>query len=71
MRKGTEAGKVEVRIAVLVQVDSSDTELLDRMSQSDPSPAVSDVVRSEIQSNLESLSYVQQVKTAYVKGAES
>ena len=71
MGKGIEADNLEVRIAVVVEVNLLDTELRDRMSQRDPLVAVSEVVRSEVRSNLESLSYVRQVKTKCLKGTES
>ncbi len=66
-----ETGTVEVRIRVTVDLDPTDGELLDRADQSSGRLALADVVRSEIESNLESVSYVRQVQAECLKGAGS
>ena len=59
-----------VKFIVTVQVDRSDDELLDRYDESSSPFSVADVVRSEIQSNLESVSYVRHVAVIKSKGGE-
>jgi len=59
-----------VKFIVTVQVDPSDDELLDRYDESSSPFSVADVVRSEIQSNLESVSYVRHVAVIKSKGGE-
>ena len=56
-----ENGCITVRLTVTVDVDPTDDELLDRFDQSSGSFSITDVVRAEIESNLESVSYVRQV----------
>jgi hypothetical protein len=50
-----------VRMILGVSVDATDAALLDRISESNGSLSIDDVVRDEIESNLESVSYVRQV----------
>ena len=49
---------VEVRLAVTVYVNPSDGTLLDVIKESHGAHSVRDIVRGEIESNLESVSYV-------------
>ena len=63
-----EPGTIEICIRVTVHVDLTADELLARADQF-ISPA--DVVRSEVESNLESVSYVRHVHTECLKGARS
>lgn len=53
------ANPIVVELAVTVHVDPADDELLDLYDESDDSFSVASIVRSEIQSNLESVSYVR------------
>ena len=55
---------ITVEFAVTVQVDPTDDELLDRYDQASGPFSITDVVRSEIRSNLESVSYVRHVSIA-------
>ena len=55
---------ITVELGVTVQVDPTDDELLDRFDQSSGSFSITDVVRAEIESNLESVSYVRHVSIA-------
>ena len=48
-------------LSVTVQVDPTDDELLDRYDRSTGPFSIIDVVRSEIRSNLESISYVRHI----------
>jgi len=52
---------ITVRLLVTVAVDPSDGELLDRFDESSGSFSIAEVVRAEIESNLESVSYVRRV----------
>jgi hypothetical protein len=52
---------VTVCFMVTVQVDPADEELLDRFDESSGPFSIFDVVRGEIESNLESVSYVRRV----------
>lgn len=52
---------ITIVFAVTVQVDPTDDELLDRFDESKGSFSITDVVRAEIESNLESVSYVRHV----------
>ena len=52
---------ITVTLTVIVLVDPTDDELLDRFDGSSGSFSVADVVRGEIESNLESVSYVRHV----------
>lgn len=54
-------GYITVRLVVTVQVDPTDDELLDKYDESGGPFSVADVVRAEIESNLESVSYVRHV----------
>ena len=64
-----EPGTVEICFRV-VHVDPADHELLDRVNQSTGPISVADVARSEIKSNLESVSYVRRhVHVECLKGA--
>ena len=62
---------ITVELAVTVQVDPTDDELLDRYDESSGQFSVADVVRSEVQSNLESVSYVRHVAVIKSKGGET
>ena len=59
-----ENGCITVRLTVTVDVDPTNDELLDRFDQSSGSFSITDVVRAEIESNLESVSYVRHVSIA-------
>lgn len=50
-----------VALIVTVEVDSADSELLERLGEADGRASVVDIVSAEINSNLESVSYVCQV----------
>lgn len=50
-----------MRLIVTVAVDPSDDELLDRFDESSGSLSITEVICAEIESNLESVSYVRQV----------
>lgn len=50
-----------VRVAVTVVVDTNDGELRDRMHHAGKLLSVEQVVCAEVESNLESVSYVRQV----------
>ena len=52
---------IAIMFAVTVHVDPTDEELLAAISESGGSSSIVDVVRSEIESNLESVSYVRHV----------
>jgi hypothetical protein len=52
---------VVVRMIVAVCVDPTADELSDKVSESQSSLSIDDVVRSEIASNLESISFVRHV----------
>ncbi len=52
---------ISVRVVVLVSVDPTDQELLAAVAQSRGSLSIADIVCSEIESNLESVSYVRHV----------
>lgn len=65
-----EPGTVEVGIRVTVHVDPTDEELLDRVDQSSGPLTVAEVVRSEVESNLESVSYVRHVHAECLKGGD-
>lgn len=56
-----DAGLIAVRISVVVAVDPTDPELLARIAESQGSRSIVDVVYSEVESNLESVSYVRHV----------
>ncbi len=58
---GDDNGYITVRLMVTVDVDPSDDELLDRFDESSGSFSIADVVRAEITSNLESVSYVRDI----------
>ena len=58
---------VTVRLVVTVDVDPSDDELLDRFDESSGSFSIAEVVRAEIESNLESVSYVRQVSVERIE----
>ena len=58
---GDDKRYVIVRVIVTVGVDPSDDGLLDRFDESGGSFSIAEVVRAEIESNLESVSYVRQV----------
>lgn len=55
---------IRLRIAVMVTVDPTDHELLERIRDSRGARSVADVVCDEIESNLESVSYVESVAVA-------
>lgn len=63
-------GYITVRLSVTVHIDPTDDELLDRYDESSGPFSVADVVRSEVQSNLESVSYVRHVVVIKLKGGE-
>ena len=64
----TEAnGYITVRFTVTVQVDPTDDELLDRFDESSGPFSIAEVVRSEIESNLESVSYVRHVSVKSIE----
>ena len=54
-------GTVRVRVRVWVHIDPTNEELLDRIRESGGTFSIADVVCNEIESNLESVSYVRQV----------
>lgn len=56
--------RVTIMFAVTVCVDPTDEELLAAISESGGSFSIVDVVRAEIESNLESVSYVRHVSIA-------
>jgi hypothetical protein len=56
-----------VRLAITVEVDPASNELLDLFDRSCGSFSISDVVRSEIESNLESVPYVRHVSITCIK----
>lgn len=56
-----EEGIVEVALKVRVFVDPEEEELLEVIGKSGGSFSILDVVRAEIESNLESVSYVRHV----------
>jgi hypothetical protein len=56
-----EEGIVEVRFTVTVYVDPAEDDLLAMIKESGGSFSILDVVRGEIESNLESVSYVRHV----------
>jgi len=58
---------ITVKFVVTVQVDPTDDELLDRFDQSSGPFSVADVVRAEIESNLESVSYVRHVSVERIE----
>lgn len=58
---GDDNSCITVQVMVTVDVDPSDDELLDRFDESSGSFSIADVVRAEIASNLESVSYVRHV----------
>lgn len=58
---GDDNSDITVRVMVTVGVDPSDDELLDRFDESSSSFSIAEVVRAEIESNLESVSYVRSV----------
>ena len=58
---------ITVKLAVTVQVDPSDDELLDRFDESRGSFSIVEVVRAEIESNLESVSYVRHVSVEQIE----
>jgi len=58
---------VTVRVIVTVDVDPSDDELLDRFDESSGSFSIAEVVRAEIESNLESVSYVRHVSVQQIE----
>ena len=55
---------IHVQIAVTVAVDPHDLTLLDIIQRSGGSLSIRDVVRAEVESNLESVSYVRHVLPA-------
>jgi hypothetical protein len=55
---------IRLRIGVMVTVDPGDEELLDRIRESRGALSIADVVCNEIESNLESVSYVESVAVA-------
>jgi len=59
-----ENGCITVRLTVTVDVDPTDEELLDRFDRSNGPFSITEVVRAEIESNLESVSYVRHVSIA-------
>ncbi len=59
MAKMTEHGTVEICIRITVHVDPTNVELLYRIDQSSGPFSLINVVRSEVESNLESMAYVQ------------
>lgn len=61
MARVIENGTVRVVVRVVVTVDPADPELLDVINESGGTFSVADVVRAEIESNLESVSYVRHV----------
>lgn len=61
---------VTVRLSLTVLVDANDHELLDRYDETNGSFSVANIVRSEVQSNLESVSYVRRVTVTTSKGGE-
>ena len=58
---GDDNAYITVLVLVTVDVDPSDGELLDRFDESSGSFSIAEVVRAEIESNLESVSYVRRV----------
>lgn len=58
---------ITVRVMVTVDVDPSDDELLNRFDESSGSFSIADVVRAEIESNLESVSYVRHVSVERIE----
>ena len=66
-----EPGTMEICIRVTVHVDLTADELLARADQAIGPCSPADVVRSEVESNLESVSYVRHVHTECLKGARS
>ena len=52
---------VEVRLTLRVQVDPKDDTLIETFRDSDGTLSVADVVRAEVESNLNSVSYVRDV----------
>ena len=58
---------VTVQVIVTVDVDPSDDELLDRFDESSGSFSIAEVVRAEIESNLESVSYVRHVSVERIE----
>ncbi len=52
---------VAVRLVITVHVDSADGDLLDRFDESGGPLSIFDVVRNEIESNLDSIRYVRRV----------
>lgn len=58
---------ITVQLMVTVEVDPSDDELLDRFDESSGSFSVAEVVGAEIESNLESVSYVRQVSVERIE----
>jgi len=55
------AGVISVRVVVLVSVDPTDEDLLAEIARSRGSLSIADIVCNEIESNLESVSYVRHV----------
>ena len=53
---------VEIELRVTVSIDPTNEELLERRDDS-PGAAPADVVRNEVESNLESVAYVYRVST--------
>jgi hypothetical protein len=62
---------VTVTFAVTVRVDPTNDELLDRFDESSGPFSVTNIVANEIESNLESVSYVHDVSVQPVTGDES
>lgn len=62
-----EKGWITVKLTVTVDVNPTDDELLDRFDQSSGSFSITDVVRAEIESNLESVSYVRHVSVEQIE----
>jgi hypothetical protein len=50
---------IAITVKVTVHVDPTDDELLERFDESSGSFSIADVVSAEIESNLESVSYVR------------
>jgi hypothetical protein len=64
---GNEIGCITVQVMVTVDVDPNDDELLDKFDESSSSFSIAEVVRAEIESNLESISYVRQVSVERIE----
>jgi hypothetical protein len=64
MTRKTTCPPIRLRIGVMVTVDPADEELIERIQQSGGALSVADVVCNEIESNLESVSYVTAVAVA-------